>query len=130
MEFTPMRDDPDATRRTEPSRKKFVTKTDDYTIPATEPNETVFVANDAGDGVIFSLPAAAKGRRFKFMKANSTTDLHLQATGGAKINFGTANKIYESVTDGNGVPVAATVVSDGVDWFVESQIGTWANNNS
>lgn len=130
MERVPIKDDFDATRRPDGYRGGVTTLTANYTATKDDHGK-VFLASAAGTGVTVTLPAdVAQGFRLTLMKANATTDLFLQCPAGQKINFGTAAKMYKSVTDGDGVPVFAEVISDGTDWFVVSQVGTWANDNS
>lgn len=135
MQTIPVQDDIDAVVRAQTYHRPRATKTDDYTVLASE-GRKIFTADDAGDGVIFTLPDPADipgdsdDVRMTFQKANASTDIHLQAPAGVSINYGTAAKIYENVTDADGVPALVTIVTDGTDYFVETQIGTWANNNS
>lgn len=129
MERVPLTDNADAVRRAAAERFPTVTKTADYTVLESD-HGTYFFGSAAGAGVTFTLPAPRAGLVFTFAKANATTDLFVQCANGEKINFGTADKMYKSVTDGDGVPVTVTVFSDGTDWFVLGQVGTWANDNS
>lgn len=130
MQNIPVSNDPDGVVRAEASRRAFAVKGDNYTVLESEQNK-IFIASDTGDSVVFTLPAAKKGLRFTFMKGTADTDIWLTATGGAKINFGTANKSYKNVTDGNGVPCVVDIISNGTDWFVADQIGAnWANDNA
>lgn len=131
MERVPMVDDGDAVRRAEPSRGPDVeTKTDDFTVTAADHGK-IFLCNDAGDGCVATLPAPTEGLTFTFMKANATTDIELQAPAGVSINFGTAGKQYQAVTDGDGVPVVCTIRGSGTTaYHVVNRVGTWANDNS
>lgn len=80
--------------------------------------------------VDFSLPSASihDGHRVTVKKTRASTDaVALLATGGAKIEGGTANRRFQNVTSEFGT---LTVFSNGTDWFIESFRGTWVANNS
>ena len=103
-----------------------VIKTAAYTISVRETG-TVFSNKGDGDALVLTLPAAEAGVWFTFFK-HTQQNLSVQAAGGAKINNGTANKKYENVAAEAGG--SCTLVSDGVDWFVAGEKGTWVNNNT
>lgn len=128
MERVPITDGPDAVRRAAVERFTVVNKTAAYTLTAADHGK-LFTATAAGSGVVFTLPAAVAGLEFGFQKAEATTDVTVQAPAGAAINYGTAGQVYKNVTDGDGVG-GKTVMwlrSDGTNWFVISEKGTWAN---
>ncbi len=128
METVLMMDSGDGYRRADNGSfgKGPTVKTADYTVKAMETG-TPFSNRGASGAVVFTLAAAAKGRWYAFLKATQQ-NLHIQATGGAKINGGTANKRYENVAAEAGG--ACTLFSDGTDWFVAGEKGTWVNNNT
>lgn len=104
-----------------------IAKTASYTIIEHEQQGRVFSNKGAAGAVTFTLPKPLGGRLFTFVKAVPAQNLLIQGTNGAKINNGTANKIYQNVTSEAGV---CTLFADGTDWFVLSEKGTWANNNT
>jgi hypothetical protein len=90
----------------------------------------VIIESGSSAPVDFSLPSASlhDGHRVTVKKTRASTDaVALLATGGAKIEGGTADKRFQNVTSEFG---ALTVFSNGTDWFVESFRGTWVANNS
>jgi hypothetical protein len=101
-------------------------KTANYTILQNEDRHAYTNAGAAG-AVTFTLPAPKDGDLLHFIKVVPAQNLLIQATNGAKINNGTADKIYQNVTSETGT---CTLTSDGTNWFVLCQFGTWANNNA
>ena len=110
-----------------------LTKTASYTITQADlmaAGGHLVVKLTGTSATVLTLPTAAhgKGCRITMHKPAGDTDAYsFQATGGAKINNGTADKKFENATNQIG---SCTIWSDGTDWFVESTVGTWANNNS
>lgn len=106
----------------------IVAKTAAHTIKAGDAARA-YSNRGATGSVTFTLPAAGDvdGTLRTFFKATPAQSIVLQATGGAKINGGTANKAYQNVTSETGV---CTIFSDGTDWFIRAEKGTWANNNT
>lgn len=78
--------------------------------------------------VSYLLPKPAIGMWFMFVKQTAFT-LNIQATNGAKIADGLANKLWQNVA-------AETIASfkifspDGVDWLVDGSVGTWVKNDT
>lgn len=126
MERVFMMDCGDAVRRADNGcfGKGPVVKTADYAITVHQTG-TIFSNSGADGAVVFSLPAPRKGLWFTFIKA-AAQNLSIQATGGAKINGGVANKKYENTA---AEAATCTLVSDGADWYVAAEKGTWANND-
>lgn len=87
----------------------------------------VFSNTGAGAAVTFTLPTPKAQMEIPFFKAVPAQNLVIQATAAAKINGGTAGKAYQNVTSETGTCV---LFSDGVDWYVKAEKGTWANNNT
>jgi hypothetical protein len=108
------------------NRGQVAVKTASYTVKLSDP--TIFSNKGATGAVLISLPTAKAGAWFTILKATNQT-FGFQATGGAKINAGTANKKYSNTASEAGI-ATCTVISDGTDWFVVSQIGTWAVDNT
>jgi hypothetical protein len=106
-----------------------VTKTANYTIKNFDQAGKVFSNRGAVAAVTFTLPLPKAGRFLTFLKV-AAQNIVLQATAGAKINGGTANKAYQNVTGADAGIGQCTLVADGTDWFVLSEKGTWANNNT
>ncbi len=101
-------------------------KTASYTILLNDDRHAYTNAGAAG-AVTFTLPAPKDGDLLHFIKVVPAQNLLIQATNGAKINGGTADKIYQNVTSETGTCTLAAV---GTDWFVLAEKGTWANNNA
>lgn len=106
--------------------KGVAVKTANYTIKAGDAG-LLFSNRGAAGAVTFTLPAPARNIWFGFLKATQQ-NLVVQATGGAKINGGTANKAYNNVAAEVGG--MTRLISDGTDWFVLGEKGTWVNNNT
>jgi hypothetical protein len=106
---------------------KVVAKTASYTIPAPEVGR-VFTNAGAQGAVTFTLPAPKAGMWFTFVKVVNQ-NLLIKATGGAKINGGTADKVYKNTAAETGL-ATCTIFSDGTDWYVAGSAGTWANDNA
>jgi hypothetical protein len=107
------------------NRGKVDIKTANYTIKV---HPTIYSNKGAAGTVLITLPTATEGAWFTLLKATNQT-LGFQASGGAKINGGTANKKYSNSASEAGI-ATCTVISDGTDWYVLSQIGTWGNDNT
>jgi hypothetical protein len=107
------------------NRGRVDVKTANYTIKV---HPTIYSNKGAAGTVLVTLPTATEGAWFTLLKAANQT-FGFQASGGAKINAGTANKKYSNSASEAGI-ATCTVMSDGTDWFVVSQIGTWANDNA
>jgi hypothetical protein len=103
-----------------------VVKTAAYTVKKAD-SGTIFSNRGASGAVTFTLPAALKGLWFTFLKPTQQ-NIVITATGGAKINGGTANKKYQNAAAEAGGQ--CTLVCDGTDWFVAGEKGTWANDNA
>jgi hypothetical protein len=104
-------------------------KTASYTIKKNDQSGQIYSNRGAGGAVTFTLPEPKAGRQLIFFKV-AAQNIVLQATNGAKINGGTVNKAYQNVTGGDAGIGTCTLVADGTDWFVKSEKGTWANNNT
>jgi hypothetical protein len=104
-------------------------KTASYTIKENDPLGAIWSNRGASGAVTFTLPEPKAGRRETFFKV-AAQNLLVQATNGAKINGGTADKIYQNVTGADAGIGTCTIVADGTDWFVLGEKGTWANNNA
>ena len=88
------------------------------------------IESGSSAAVDFTLPSAAgnRGDVIRIQKTRlSTTAVSALASGGAKIQGGTANKRFENVTSEIG---SLTLVCDGTDWFVISAFGSWIANNT
>lgn len=84
----------------------------------------------SGGPVVIWLPKAsqAKGNKVTLLKPSDGTNAYsFNATNGAKIENGTADKKYENVT---AEKAACTLWCDGTNWHVFSQKGTWVANNT
>lgn len=128
MENVTVTDNPDGIRRAAAERFSVVEKTAAYTLTEADHGK-LFVANAAGGGVTFTLPAPVAGLEYFFNKKNATTDITIQAPSGSSINEGTAGQVYKNITDGDGVggKTALGIRCDGTNWRVISEKGTWAN---
>jgi len=100
-----------------------VAKTAAYTILSGQPG-TIFSNAGASGEVVFTLPLPKAGMWFAFFKSVAAQNLVVKATSAAKINAGTAGQVYKNITSEVGT---CTLFSDGVDWFVAAEKGTWAN---
>lgn len=87
-------------------------KTADYTILDYDQNGKIFSNRGASGSVTFTLPTARGGRWFIFLRVASQ-DMVMTATGGAKIDGGSANGSITISSGNNGLILA----SDGTDWF-------------
>lgn len=105
----------------------IVAKTAAYTIQPAEASK-VFTNGGAGASVTFTLPPAKRNVKCRFLKVTAAQDLVVAASGGAKVQGSTANKKYQNVTTTE--IGCLTLVSDGTDWFVSSEKGTWSINNA
>ncbi len=109
-------------------------KTASYTVTVQNVRDAggrlVVYITSSSAAVDITLPdaAAVKGCYITMFKPVGSTDAHaFLATGGAKIEGGTANKRWQNATSEMG---CSTIWSDGVDWRVVGSDGTWAANNS
>lgn len=94
-----------------------VAKTANYTLVDSDHGK-LFTNAGAGGAVIFTLPTAKAGTFFRFLRV-AAQDVTVTATGGAKINGGSANGSH--LLHGGTFPSAlreALVYSDGTDWYV------------
>lgn len=110
-----------------PSLGNHFAKTASYTILAGEADSgKTFSNKGAGGAVIFTLPVAKAGMHFRFAKL-AAQNLTVTATGGAKINGGSANGSLANTTGGDsGTAFVHLWSPDGVDWFLHASVGTWA----
>jgi len=96
--------------------KAPVAKTASYTILPTQAG-TIFTNAGASGSITFTLPSPKKQMWFGFLRA-AAQDIVITATGGAKINGGSANGSY--TMNGGGLAGALRyheIYSDGTDWF-------------
>lgn len=93
--------------------KKAVAKTAAYTITYADAGK-LFTNRGAGGSVTFTLPAARSGVFFGFGRV-AAQNIVLTATGGAKINNGSANSSLTNANNG-----AFLLTSDGTDWFTQT----------
>jgi hypothetical protein len=107
------------------NRGQVAVKTASYTITGLP---TIYSNRGATGTVLITLPAPKAGAWFTLLKEANQT-FGFQASGGAKINGGTANKKYSNSSSEAGIGTC-TVVSNGIDWFVLSEKGTWASDNT
>lgn len=105
-----------------------IAKAASHTINGFEEDGYTFSNGGATGATTVTLPAATSGRQVRVLKVNAQNVL-IKATGGAKINGGTANKVYKNVT-GSETSASCTLLADGTDWHVIAEKGTWANDNS
>lgn len=132
MQTVPVAVNDDGIDRAENSRGRFLEVTDDYTVNVNQHGYT-FTANDAGDGVIFTLPVPTPGLEFTFVKKNATTDIHLQAPAGVTVGTSAAGKVFENITDEVGTAARGGVRVQAVsatEYAAFPTAGTWVINNT
>lgn len=109
-------------------KRPVITITADATLTAGQ-SGAVIIASKTGT-LSLTLPAASKGLTYTIVDPSETAanDVSIVAPAGSKINGGTAGKKYECTDDAVGS--VTTLTCDGTDWYVTSEKGTWANNDS
>lgn len=100
-------------------------KTAAYTLTAADTGKT-FGTRGASGAITFTLPAPVAGLVYFFVQA-AVQNISVTATGGAKINNGTANG---TVTVATSAPGTFMVVCDGTGWFTDQIASVSATDTS